>query len=656
VERIPRPRPDGNSRTGAPERPTPTPEQASPKPATTPLSSHRAAQPGTTVGGAIVQTKLAVGAANDPYEREADAVAARVVRSLRSQATSPEQAATQADPQADPGDTAGRINRVQRRAVVGAQGGDLDEDTTQMLRASLSGGAPLPEPARSKMEGAFGADFSGIRVHAGPRSTELNNRIQAKAFTTGNDIFFRDGVPDATTGNGQELLAHELTHTIQQGAADPINRSTERLGGRTSPAQPSAEPRGAPAEGKVRRATSTALSASPATRDVTIQRWHPDSEPDDYGYEEAEELLSDVEWDTLVPTNARDRLKQVLSDVIGATLSDQAKTDFEVAIAKIAGDGASPQEELVDAFALSIAALSLDQAETLRDDIDAAIRTVGSTVDSELAAAAAKAKSEADLLKLKLRLTDDAYNGWMKSDLEGTDFNSVMTLGAEHDDYLKALGKTHHAALKAAVGLIGSKAVALWVTGCAGKVDAAKAEKCIGIAARLPSKKETQIGTFFGAVGGSLEAVMNTAKLFFDAGNMGQHTTEQPGGGGSARSVATAHGWTVAEGDIAHYLAGHSYSDYVMTDVNASRGTSTMWPLASKTAQITTDARGVVAHATFQGIAGTVSEGYQNKSVSGFRTGLDKGRNRVTQMYPLNGTQYSPDLMRSIVRLMKTKG
>jgi hypothetical protein len=655
MERIPRPRPDGSGRTDASERPTPTPEQTKSEPATAQRSSHRAAQPGSTLGGAIVQAKLAVGAANDPYEREADAVAARVVRSLRSQVSSPEQAAAQADPQADPGDTAGRINRVQRSAVVGAQGGDLDEDTTHMLRASRSGGTPLPEPARSKMEGAFGADFSGIRVHAGPRSTELNNRIQAKAFTTGNDIFFRDGVPDTATTSGQELLAHELTHTIQQGAADPINRSTERLGGRTSPAQPSAEPRGAPAEGKIRRATSTPLSASPVTGDVTIQRWNPDPEPDDLGYEEAKDLLSEVEWDTLVPADARDRLKQLLSEVIGATLKGQAKTDFDEAIANIAnGDG--PQDEFIAAFQLCNGVLTLAQAETLRDDIDAAIRTVGSTVDSELAAAAAKAKSEADLLKLKLRLTDDAYNGWMKSDLEGTDFNSVMTLGADHDDYLKALGKTHHAALKAAVGLIGSKAVALWVMGCAGKVDAAKAEKCIGLAARLPSKKETQIGTFFGAVGANLEDVMNTAKLFFDAGNMGQHTTEQSGGGGSAKSVATAHGWTVAEGDIAHYLAGHSYSDYVMTDVNASRGTSTMWPRASKSAQVTTDARAVVAHATFQNVAETVAEGYQNKSVNGFRAGLDKGRNRVTQMYPLNGTQYSPDLMRSIVRLMKTKG
>lgn len=69
------------------------------------------------------------------------------------------------------------------------------------------------------MEGAFGADFSSIRVHTGRASTELNDRIQAKAFTTGNDVYFRDGLPDVSNAAGQSLLAHELTHTVQQGAA-----------------------------------------------------------------------------------------------------------------------------------------------------------------------------------------------------------------------------------------------------------------------------------------------------------------------------------------------------------------------------------------------------------------------------------------------------
>ncbi len=73
------------------------------------------------------------------------------------------------------------------------------------------------------MEGAFGADFSQVRVHSGSASSKLNDRVQAKAFTIGNDIFFRDGVPDARTSHGQELLAHELTHTVQQGAARSLD-------------------------------------------------------------------------------------------------------------------------------------------------------------------------------------------------------------------------------------------------------------------------------------------------------------------------------------------------------------------------------------------------------------------------------------------------
>lgn len=122
-----------------------------------------------------------------------------------------------------------QIRRIQRSATaggtIGVQGGDLDADTTRVLKASRGGGKPLPDPARSKMESAFGADFSGIRVHSGPTATDLNERIQAKAFTTGNDIYFRDSVPDASTSSGQELLAHELTHTIQQGAA--VHRSAD---------------------------------------------------------------------------------------------------------------------------------------------------------------------------------------------------------------------------------------------------------------------------------------------------------------------------------------------------------------------------------------------------------------------------------------------
>ncbi|MDC3402551.1 DUF4157 domain-containing protein, partial [bacterium] len=174
----------------------------------------------------IVQAKLAVGPTGDRFEREADEVAARVVRKLRTGSTSTPESTTDSEgrvqrseslaaptPQPEP------ISRIQRSAFVGAAGGELDEGTDRMLKASRGGGRPLPDAARSPMESAFGADFSHIRVHSGSTSAELNDRIQAKAFTTGNDVYFRDGLPSVTSSSGQELLAHELTHTIQQGAA-----------------------------------------------------------------------------------------------------------------------------------------------------------------------------------------------------------------------------------------------------------------------------------------------------------------------------------------------------------------------------------------------------------------------------------------------------
>jgi hypothetical protein len=207
-------------------------QPAAPQRATSAPSRRGATKAGFDLG-VLVQAKLTVGPANDPFEREADDVAAQVVRSLRSsggrirRSTVREPAerapatARRIQPMADarPEPVPAIARRIQRMADIGPSGGDLDDDTARALRASRAGGRPLAEPVRSTMETAFGADFGGVRVHVGATSNELNNRIQAKAFTTGNDIYFRDGLPDIGSSAGQTLLAHELTHTIQQGAA-----------------------------------------------------------------------------------------------------------------------------------------------------------------------------------------------------------------------------------------------------------------------------------------------------------------------------------------------------------------------------------------------------------------------------------------------------
>jgi hypothetical protein len=75
----------------------------------------------------------------------------------------------------------------------------------------------LPENIRAYMEPRFGADFSGVRVHAGGEAAQLNRELSAQVFTHGQDIFLGDGKYDPGSDAGKRLLAHELTRTIQRG-------------------------------------------------------------------------------------------------------------------------------------------------------------------------------------------------------------------------------------------------------------------------------------------------------------------------------------------------------------------------------------------------------------------------------------------------------
>jgi hypothetical protein len=194
----------------------------------------RSGELGASTPRIIAQAKLSVGPADDVYEREADAVADRVVRSLAAPtgATavpdgSRVQRSATAGSVSEAIASAPRIGRVRRSATVGVDGGALDSDTEAEITSTRGGGRAMRAAARTSMEGAFGADFGHIRIHEGSKASELNDRIQAKAFTVGSDIYFRDGAPDTSSREGQHLLAHELTHTVQQGGG--VQRSTEEI-------------------------------------------------------------------------------------------------------------------------------------------------------------------------------------------------------------------------------------------------------------------------------------------------------------------------------------------------------------------------------------------------------------------------------------------
>ncbi|MDY7051977.1 DUF4157 domain-containing protein, partial [Limnospira fusiformis] len=113
---------------------------------------------------------------------------------------------------------------VQMKPQTADAGGEVAADFESSILREKGGGEPLDEHLQSQMGQAMGADFSGVRIHQNSPANQLNQSIQAKAFTTGRDIFFKQGEYRPESLDGQELIAHELTHTIQQSSASTIKR------------------------------------------------------------------------------------------------------------------------------------------------------------------------------------------------------------------------------------------------------------------------------------------------------------------------------------------------------------------------------------------------------------------------------------------------
>lgn len=101
----------------------------------------------------------------------------------------------------------------------GLAGGKVDGGVERSIQQARGGGQQMGPRVQRYMEEAMGADFNGVRLHTDARANTLNRSLNAKAFTVGKDIFFSKGQYQPNSSNGQELLAHELTHTVQQGAS-----------------------------------------------------------------------------------------------------------------------------------------------------------------------------------------------------------------------------------------------------------------------------------------------------------------------------------------------------------------------------------------------------------------------------------------------------
>jgi hypothetical protein len=91
-----------------------------------------------------------------------------------------------------------------------------DDAVSSKIQSTKGGGQAMPESTKSFMQSRFGADFSDVRIHTGDYAAKLSNQLNAQAFTVGNDIYFNSGKFAPSTSHGKKLIAHELTHTIQQ--------------------------------------------------------------------------------------------------------------------------------------------------------------------------------------------------------------------------------------------------------------------------------------------------------------------------------------------------------------------------------------------------------------------------------------------------------
>jgi hypothetical protein len=183
---------------------------ATARPAAAPLVQRATGGPGGTA--VRVQTALRVSSPADPAEREAESTAKRIMRmALADRLPGP------SGPPVAPRPPIGRSPAPEvRRKAEGLP--DVGANVAAEIQASDAAGQPLPASVRRFMEPRFRADFGGVRIHTSDRAATLNRQLAARAFTVGRQVYFGRDQFRPENEEGKELIAHELTHTIQQGS------------------------------------------------------------------------------------------------------------------------------------------------------------------------------------------------------------------------------------------------------------------------------------------------------------------------------------------------------------------------------------------------------------------------------------------------------
>jgi hypothetical protein len=190
----------------------------------------RSGRPGGTPTGGAAAGQLSLSQPGDAHEREAESVADKVMGMTDTSTTLPRGSAP-----------AGAV--IQRRCAACEEEGNEPQVRRQEASAAAphiappvsagidalkGGGSPLPAPSRAFFEPRFGANFDKVRVHTDSRAADTASAINARAFTVGSEIAFANGEYSPDSQAGRRLLAHELTHVVQQGQASGTTAPVQR--------------------------------------------------------------------------------------------------------------------------------------------------------------------------------------------------------------------------------------------------------------------------------------------------------------------------------------------------------------------------------------------------------------------------------------------
>jgi len=189
-----------------------------------------------------IQKKLKTGKAGDPFEAEADKVADQATNNhsadgglLQSKEELPQKSISGTISSVQSKDIKEEKDPVQKKEQDKEESVQKkteekeeplqkkeEEKPVSTIEHNLKkgGGNPLEKDIKLEMENFFGVDFSSIRIHTDGKAAAMCHEMGAQAFTNGTDIYFNKGKYNPNSIQGKKLLAHELTHTVQQGAVN----------------------------------------------------------------------------------------------------------------------------------------------------------------------------------------------------------------------------------------------------------------------------------------------------------------------------------------------------------------------------------------------------------------------------------------------------